>query len=201
MTTSAIHTPSSQYDGTRLTSAAPTDANAARAAGVVAIIFTGAIFGFFFAWVCSTMWGLDDSDPRIAIEAMQAMNESVRNPVFFPAFFGTPVALMMAAGTSWNARARRAAKWFLAAAIVYFVGGFMLTAAFNVPMNEDLADVVVPQSIESAEAIWNDYSGTWQRWNVTRTFASGISLVFASIGLMSLAARRPSQWQPSSDGR
>ena len=44
---------------------------------VVTIVFFGAIFGFFFAWVCSTLWGLDHIDPRSAIEAMNGMNESV----------------------------------------------------------------------------------------------------------------------------
>ena len=60
---------------------------------VISILLSGAIFGFFYAWVCSTMWGLDAADPRVAIAAMQAMNASVRNAVFFPAFFLTPVAL------------------------------------------------------------------------------------------------------------
>jgi uncharacterized membrane protein len=67
---------------------------------LVALVLTGAIFGFFYAWVCSTMWGLDDADPRVAIAAMQAMNASVRNAVFFPAFFLTPVALCVAARVS-----------------------------------------------------------------------------------------------------
>lgn len=60
---------------------------------LIATLLSGAIFGFFYAWVCSTMWGLDAADPRVAISAMQAMNASVRNIVFAPAFFGTPVAL------------------------------------------------------------------------------------------------------------
>ncbi|WP_255564512.1 hypothetical protein [Mameliella sp. CS4] len=30
----------------------------ARTTGLAALIFAGAIFGFFYAWVCSTMWGL-----------------------------------------------------------------------------------------------------------------------------------------------
>ena len=50
----------------------------ARTAAVAAVAFGGAISGFFYAWVCSTMWGLDDADPRVAIAAMQAMNASVR---------------------------------------------------------------------------------------------------------------------------
>ena len=61
-----------------------------RIAALTSLLFLGAIFGFFYAWVCSTMWGLDAADPRVAISAMQAMNASVRNAVFFPAFFLTP---------------------------------------------------------------------------------------------------------------
>jgi hypothetical protein len=59
------------------------------ALSIASIVFCGAIFGFFYAWVCSTMWGLDQADPRVAIAAMKAMNASVRNAVFFPAFFLT----------------------------------------------------------------------------------------------------------------
>ena len=55
---------------------------ATRIAGLLSVVFSGAIFGFFYAWVCSTMWGLDATDPRVAIQAMQAMNGSVRNAVF-----------------------------------------------------------------------------------------------------------------------
>ncbi|CAH2407557.1 hypothetical protein MES5069_60169 [Mesorhizobium escarrei] len=36
---------------------------------VTSIVFCGAIFGFFYAWVCSTMWGLDQTDPRVTIVA------------------------------------------------------------------------------------------------------------------------------------
>ena len=52
------------------------------------------------------MWGLDDADPRVAIAAMQAMNGSVRNAVFFPAFFLTPVVLGLAAALAWRERRR-----------------------------------------------------------------------------------------------
>ena len=41
---------------------------------MLALVSIGGIFGFFYAWVCSTMWGLDASDPRVAMQAMQAMN-------------------------------------------------------------------------------------------------------------------------------
>ncbi|MFV0307320.1 MAG: DUF1772 domain-containing protein [Desertimonas sp.] len=162
----------------------------ASAVAYVAIVLTGAIFGFFFAWVCSTMWGLDAADPRVAIVAMQEMNASVRNAVFFPAFFLTPVALF---GAGWALRrtGRLAAwPWFAAAGGVYLVGGLLLTALVNVPMNEDLADVVVPTDLDAAARIWEDYSGRWQRWNLTRTIASGVALLLAAIGLRR-SARAP----------
>ncbi len=147
------------------------------------IVFSGAIFGFFYAWVCSTMWGLDDADPRVAIEAMQAMNASVRNAVFFPAFFLTPVVLAIAAVLLRATQRVGAARWFFGAALVYFAGGLVLTMALNVPMNADLADVVVPASAADAQEIWDDYSGRWQVYNVTRTVASGVALLLAAVGL------------------
>jgi len=45
-----------------------------KALAFLSLILSAAIFGFFFAWVCSTMWGLDALDPRVAITAMQGMN-------------------------------------------------------------------------------------------------------------------------------
>ena len=39
----------------------------------LALLLAGAIFGFFYAWVCSTMWGLDSAHPVAAITAMQAV--------------------------------------------------------------------------------------------------------------------------------
>ena len=170
--------------------AQPSTSTASIVSGVVGVLFAGAIFGFFYAWVCSTMWGLDDADPRVAIQAMQAMNASVRNAVFFPTFFLTPLVLAVAAGFARRDRAFVAAKFFGAAALVYFLGGMVLTGVVNVPMNTDLAEVVVPDSIEAAGAIWNDYSSTWQIWNIARTVFSGISLLLAAFGLTALRFQR-----------
>ena len=54
------------------------DASVSRSVGVswafllkplaaLALLHSGAIFGFFYAWICSTMWGLDAADPNVAI--------------------------------------------------------------------------------------------------------------------------------------
>lgn len=159
--------------------AAPRSATAT-GAGVIAVLFGAAIFGFFYAWVCSTMWGLDEADPRVAIEAMQAMNASVRNVVFFPAFFLTPLAMAGAAALYLRERRRSSAVLMATAAVVYLLGGLVLTMTVNVPMNEALAEVTVPAAAAEAERIWTDYSQRWQVFNQIRTVASAISLLLAT---------------------
>jgi uncharacterized membrane protein len=158
--------------------------------GIAGVLFSGAIFGFFYAWVCSTMWGLDAAPPELAIGAMQAMNASVRNIVFAPAFFGTPVVLGLAGLVNLAGRYRLSGVLFLVAAAVYAVGGMWLTITVNVPMNEALAGVTLTPDYEGAEKIWADYSGPWQFWNQLRTVFSGVSLAVASAGLVALGSSR-----------
>lgn len=143
-----------------------------QAMGVVPVVFAGAAFGFFYAWVCSTLWGLDTLAPQAAIDAMNAMNESVRNPVFFAGFFLTPVvALVWGALLLWSGR-RRAAIVAGVAAVVYVLGVVLLTNSFNLPLNDWLATVEVDDPAE----VWSSYSGRWQVWNLVRTVVSGVVL-------------------------
>ena len=157
---------------------------------LVSLLLSAAIFGFFYAWVCSTMWGLDAADPRVAIAAMQAMNASVRNAVFFPAFFVTPFALGLTALLLWKGRERASGWLFAAAAVVYFALGLVLTMAVNVPMNEALALVDVPDDVDAARQIWTEYSAPWQVWNQIRTGTSGLAFLLAALGTLTLARTR-----------
>lgn len=155
----------------------------------LSLIFCAAIFGFFYAWVCSTMWGLDAADPRIAISAMQTMNASVRNAVFAPAFFGTPLVLAATAVLLWARNNKTSAKFFALSGAVYLCFGLILTMLVNVPMNEALALIVIPQDLYAARAIWLDYSKPWQFWNQSRTVGSGLAFLLAVIGTLKLSAR------------
>ena len=154
---------------------------------LTSLLLTAAIFGFFYAWVCSTMWGLDAADPAVAIRAMQAMNASVRNAVFFPAFFLTPVVLAITAALLVRCGQRGAAIWFALAAGVYLAGGLGVTVIVNVPMNQALALAAVPDATEAASQLWHGYSQRWQDWNQVRTAASGLSVVLAGFGLLKIA--------------
>lgn len=155
-------------------------------AAMTSLLLSGAIFGFFYAWVCSTMWGLDAADPRVAIAAMQAMNASVRNLVFAPAFFGTPFVLLLTAGLAFAMQHRRAALLFALAGGGYLLGGAGLTMLVNVPMNEALAQLAVPEAEQEARDIWRAYSPEWQNYNIIRTVVSGLTLALSGMAILSL---------------
>lgn len=156
---------------------------------LASLLSSGAIFGFFYAWVCSTMWGLDAADPAVAIAAMQAMNASVRNAVFAPAFFGTPFILIATAMLAWLCRSKAAGLIFAGAGLLYLFGGLILTVSVNVPMNEALGALAIPQDGAEARKIWENYSAPWQFWNTIRAIVSGATLTLTGIALLLLNPR------------
>lgn len=158
------------------------------AVATLALLLSGALFGFFYAWVCSTMWGLDAADPRIAIAAMQEMNASVRNPTFGASFFGTAPVLALTAMLAFFAGARHSATGFGAAAGLV-LAAVILTMTVNVPMNEALGALPVPTDLADAERIWADYSPVWQIYNITRTGICGVALAAVGYALTRLNAQ------------
>ena len=158
-----------------------------RPLAILSLIWAGAMFGFFFAWTCSTMWGLDAADPNVAIAAMQAMNESVRNWLFAPAFFGTPVLLAFAAAVAVRGRQRKVAICLALAGLLYVVGAMLPTFMVNVPLNEGLALLEVPLDPATAQNAWQSYSEPWQDWNMVRTVAAGFVLALTGWGLVSFS--------------
>lgn len=163
--------------------------NLLKLSAITSLIFGGAIFGFFYAWICSTMWGLDAADPKIAIAAMQAMNASVRNAVFGPAFFGTAPIMIITGIIAFSCKRKTAAMMFIAAGIIYLIGGNILTFSINVQMNEALALIEIPETTEEARKIWQDYSPKWQFWNQSRTIASGVSLLLVGLATMGIGPK------------
>lgn len=163
----------------------------ATALTLLAVLFCGALFGFFLAWDVSTIHGLDRITSGIAIQAMQAMNASVRNPGFAVIYFGTPVVLLLALGALWW-RGSRGAAALMAAAFALVAGGvLLLTAVVNVPMNQALAAAGLPADPQAQAALWAGYSPRWQNANHIRSLASGFALLLAALALHSAARGAP----------
>lgn len=143
------------------------------------LVMLALMTGFFFAFSVCVMPGLDQVAPGSAIEAMQGINEAVRNPVFFVTFFLTPAIALVAAIALWIGGNRRVAVGMSVAALVYLVGVIVVTASINVPMNNALA-LINPAGSEAA-SIWLDYSERWTFWNTARTFSNFLAFAIAAI--------------------
>lgn len=143
----------------------------------IALVLSGAIAGFFYAYSSSVMRGLDAAPPAAAIAAMQGINAEVRNAVFAPAFFGAPIACALAALVLLATRRRGACFAMALAALIYLGGALLPTFAVNVPMNEALTLIEIPADPQAAERLWSDYSLPWTWWNHLRAAMSFVSLL------------------------
>jgi uncharacterized membrane protein len=142
----------------------------------LATLTTGLIAGFFYAYACSVTLGLARLPDEQYVEAMQAINATVRNGLFAFSFFGAVLSLLLALAV--HAPRLRSRRFLLIAlaAVLYIGGGFMVTFLVNVPMNEELARVseVGPAALAQVRA---DYEGPWNFWNGVRTVFSSLALL------------------------
>ena len=135
------------------------------------------------------MPGLAAMEPLAALASMQAINLAVRNAVFAIGFFG---ALVLSVAVALHALVRRdapAGRFALSAALIYLIGAFGVTSAFNVPLNGEIAPLD-PARPENAQAMIS-YIAEWTLWNHVRTLASLASFVLL---LLSLRAGRGGAW-------
>jgi uncharacterized membrane protein len=142
----------------------------------LATLTTGLISGFFYAYACSVTLGLALLPDEQYIEAMQAINATVRNGVFAFSFFGAVVFLLLALAV--HAPRLRSRRFLLIAlaSVLYIGGGFMVTFLVNVPMNEELARVGEVGSAALAQ-VRAEYEGPWNFWNGVRTVFSSLAFV------------------------
>ena len=135
----------------------------------LAALGSGLMAGFFMAFSVTVMWALERQPPAAGISAMQAINVVVLNPIFLGVFFGTAILSMVldiVALMDWSAPG---AGYLVAGSLLYFVGTFLVTLLFNVPLNNRLA--AVKSDSADGKAVWTHYLRVWTQWNHVRTVA------------------------------
>lgn len=137
---------------------------------LVAALGCGLIAGVFFAFSAFVMRAFARLPAADGMAAMQSVNVAVLNPVFLSAFVGTAAACLLAVVVSILHWQEPGAMYRLAGGLLYLLGSFGVTAAFNVPRNEFLARVS-PSDPDGAKA-WAGYQSSWTAWNHVRTVAS-----------------------------
>jgi uncharacterized membrane protein len=145
----------------------------------------GLIGGVFYAFSSFVMRGLARIPPAQGIAAMQSINVTVLNPWFLIPFVGTAAASVLLAVISLLRWGEPGALWRLAGSALYFFGTFVVTRAFNVPLNDDLE--AVDATSEAGATRWARYVPTWTAWNTLRT-ATAIGAAVCLI--IALVARR-----------
>jgi uncharacterized membrane protein len=139
---------------------------------LAALLCTGLMAGVFFAFSTSVMPGLRTADDRTFVTAMQHLNASIQNGLFFLVFFGALVFPVIAAVLSGRAGDRAAMWWTIAAAALYLVV-LLLTMGIAVPLNDQLASA----SLADAARARQDFEGTWVPVNNARTVLSTLALI------------------------
>lgn len=149
---------------------------------LAAVLGCGLMAGLFFAFSAFVMDGLSRIAPERGIAAMQAINAAVMNPLFFLAFFGTPAACLAVAIAALAGWGEPGSAFFLAGSAVYIAGGFIVTMAANVPLNNEL-EAVTPGR-PAADALWSRYLRVWTAWNHVRTVACLAAAALLTLGMV-----------------
>lgn len=149
---------------------------------VLAAIGAGLIGGLFFAFSNFVMQALARVPAQSGAAAMQSINVTVLNPLFFAVFFGTGAICLILAVMALPARGEPASIACLAAAVLYLVGTIGVTIVFNVPLNERLARL--PLADPDLAAVWAHYLDVWTKWNHVRTVASLLAAALFTVAAM-----------------
>ncbi len=135
------------------------------------------VAGTFFAFSAFVMAALSACKPEEAAHAMNSINAVIVRSPFIALFVFSGLLSIALPMWAWFGGHRSETGPLLAAGVTYLVGVFVVTVAYNVPLNDRLA--VAPD-------FWPQYVSSWQPWNHVRTVASILSaiiLVMAKPGL------------------
>jgi uncharacterized membrane protein len=160
--------------------------NAYRATLIGSTITTALMAGTYFAFVCAVMPGLARGDDATYVKAMNQINTSIQNPLFFMAFLGSAGFT----GLAWYfaRRAHQPGTSWIVTALGLYVATLVLTAAVNIPLNNRLARIT-----DDFGAARQAFEAPWVIANVVRML-----LCIAALTCLVVALSSP---PPTSDSR
>jgi uncharacterized membrane protein len=143
---------------------------------VLTVLVTGLAGGVFAAFSTFVVAGLRRLAPADAAAAMAAVNEAAVRPPFMT-LFGAAVVVPVAAAVVGLVGGQDGAWLVVASAVAVVVGMLGVTAAGNVPLNDQLV-------AHRDAAGWAAFDRPWSRLNHLRTGACAASCVLAAAALV-----------------
>lgn len=147
---------------------------------IAALLGSAVIGGVFFAFSSFIMKSLARLPSSEGMTAMQSINIVVLNRSFLGVFVGTAAVALLLMLHSLGHWGTEQSPLFLAGAVSYFFGTFVVTIAGNVPLNNRLA-AATPN--EHAVPVWQHYLERWTQLNTLRATAAIASALAFAIGL------------------
>lgn len=148
----------------------------------LATVFTGVIAGLFFAFSFSVMPALRKTRDETLVEVMQRINVAILNGWFALCFVGS----LLASGSAfvlYTMLGGGEAYAQVMAGFVLYVAVIVVTRAFNIRLNNELARAGSPGAMVNAHGARKGFEAPWIRWNNVRmilSVASFANLVWAT---------------------
>jgi uncharacterized membrane protein len=131
------------------------------------LAFTSALLcGLYFVFSNFAMKALAQLPPNAGLTVMQSINRVIQNPGFLGIFLGHAVVSLALGLHAVLHLSSATSPWIIPGATLGLVGNFLVTAVFNVPLNDRL-DAVQPNSA-AAKEVWDQYRKRWLPWNHLR---------------------------------
>jgi len=150
-----------------------------------ALVTTALMAGLFFSWSCAITAGLGKLPDANYLAAMQSINRTILNPLFFSCFFGAALLLPLSAWQAYGVATPLRFWLLLGAAVCYLAGVMGVTIFGNVSLNDALDAFQMDQA--SAEAMATQRAAFEARWNALnnlRTVASAVAVVLLGLAFV-----------------
>lgn len=147
-------------------------------------LLTGLLAGIFFTWSNAITPGIGRLDDINYLSAFQNMNRTIVNPLFLIIIMG-PVFLSFVTAYLYKSNHSNILWLLLLAAILYFVGVFLVTIIGNIPLNNlldktDLTNI----SLEEARSLRDKFELKWNNLHLVRTITSTLSFLLLIIACL-----------------
>ena len=134
-------------------------------------ISTAMMSGIYFTFSNFVMKAFEDIGAEKSVPAMNAINRVILRSWFMPLFFGSTLAsaiIFLIVIMGWQ---QPSSTLLIIPSTIYFIGMFLCTIFFNVPLNNRLLAAEHASSTITNQT-WSHYLKFWTRWNHLRTLSS-----------------------------
>lgn len=149
---------------------------------IAALVGAGLNAGVFFSFSTFTMSGLKRLSPAAGAEAMQEINREAPKAPLMSLFFGTALLSAALLVEGLGSLDQVAARYQVAAGMLFLVGVILVTGLYHVPRNNKL-DRLDPES-SMGRHYWEVYRRQWTRMNHVRTIAPTITVILLAASLL-----------------